>query len=218
MRHRTVFGRLAISAAAASLFVSVGATSAFAGATESAHLSHGTNGQPNSSGAAKKVKESGGGVGAMLTSVNDGYGLISVNLPATTTLSQLTALSTGYEVTEGTCSGGAPRFSVVVLPAGDHRLKDAQAFWVYFGTQPYGGCTPQQGLATDDATQGDWWTGNSYQSYSSALASAGTDRLVAVQVAVDAGWSQTPDVQQALIQDLTVGINGTNTTFFPLPA
>jgi len=218
MRHHATFGRLAIGAAAAVLFLSVGATSAFAGATESAHLSHGTNGQPNSSGAAKKVRESGGGLGAMLTSVNDGYGLISVNLPATTTLSQLTALSTGYEVTEGTCSGGAPRFSVVVLPAGDHRLKDAQSLLVYFGTQPYGGCNAQQGLSTEDATQGDWWSGNSYESYSAALASAGTDRLVAVQVAVDAGWNQTPDVQQVLIQNLTVGISGSNTTFFPLPS
>jgi len=218
MRQRVVLGRLAISGVVAILFLGIGAPSAFAGSTERPHLSHGTNGQPNSSGAAKKVKESNGGEGALLTSVNDGYGLISVNLPSSTTLSELTALSTGYELTEGTCAGGSPRFAVVVLPPGDRRLKDAQVLWVYFGTQPYGGCTPAVGLTTADATQSEWWSGNNNQTYSQALAAMGSDRLVSVQVAVDGGWSQTPDIQQVLIQNLTVGINGSNTSFFPLPS
>ena len=33
---------------------------------------------------------------------------MNVSIPAGTTLSELTALNTGYEVTEGTCGGGAP--------------------------------------------------------------------------------------------------------------
>jgi hypothetical protein len=74
-------------------------------------------------------------------------------------------------------------------------------------------------LTTEDATQDDWWPapGNNFESYGQALATMGTDRLVAVQVAVDAGWDQSPTVQQVLIQNLTVGINGVNSTFYPLP-
>ena len=199
------------------LALGVSAVAASAAPGEHAKLSHGTNGQPNSNGAAKKVQEGNGGVGAVLTSENYGYGLISVNPPAGTTLSELTALSTGYEVTEGSCLGGSPRFVVNVLPPGDKK-KSAQQLWVYFGTQPYGGCS-SQGLTTEDATQDDWWlsTGNTYASYSTTLANMGSDQVLSVQVAVDGGWDQSPQVQQVLIQNLTVGINGINTTFFPLP-
>jgi hypothetical protein len=221
MKRRSMTRRLAWAGVVAAVSLSVGAPSAFAGATEHAKLSHGTNGQADSNGAAKKVKESNGGVGALLTSVNLGYGLISVRLPAATTLSELTALSTGYEVTEGTCAGGSPRFALVVLPPGDRSLRDAQTIWVYFGSQPYGsGCPAQQGLTTADATLSTWWTdgGNTQETYAQALSAMGSDRLVAVQVAVDGGWDQTPEVQQVLIQDLTVGISGSDTSFFPLPS
>ncbi len=210
--------RLAVTGGVAVMFLGLSATAASAAPGAKPHLSHGTNGVAGSSGSAKKINEGNGGVGALLTSDNDGYGLINVPEPVGTTLSELTALNTGYEVTEGTCSGGAPRFAVVVLPPGAKKA-DAQVLWVYFGTQPYGGCSAQQGLSTEDATQDDWWLapGNNFESYAQALSTMGTDRLVAVQVAVDAGWDQSPDVQQVLIQNLTVGINGVNSTFYPLP-
>ncbi|MGB7051876.1 MAG: hypothetical protein WBG41_09925 [Acidimicrobiales bacterium] len=219
MRVGGLIGRLFLVGLVAMVCLGVGATAASAAATEKATLSHGTNGQANSSGEAKKVKEGGGGEGALLTSNNYGYGLINVRIPAGTTLSDLTALNTGYEVTEGTCGGGAPRFQVVVLAPGAKR-RDAQEFDVYFGTQPYGGCSSNQGITTEDATQDDWWLapGNSYGSYSEAQSTYGSDRVLDVQVAVDGGWDQSPETQQVLIQDLTVGINGTNTTFFPLPS
>jgi hypothetical protein len=82
------------------LFLGLSATSASAATGEKAHLSHGSNGVAGSSGSAKKVKEGSGGVGALLISNNDGYGLINVPLPSGTTLSELTALNTGYELTE----------------------------------------------------------------------------------------------------------------------
>lgn len=220
MRIGGVIGRLVLMGLATILCLGVCATAASAGTMEKAKLYHGTNGQPNSSGAATKVKEGNGGVGALLTSDDYGYGLLSVGIPRGTTLSDLTALTTGYEVTEGTCGGGSPRFQVVVLAPGAPK-KDAQAFYVYFGTQPYGGCASQQGLTTEDATQDDWWLapGNSYESYSQALTTTGSDQLLSVQVAVDGGWDQSPDTtQQVLIQNLTVGIDGTNTTFYPLPS
>jgi hypothetical protein len=219
MKIGGLIGRLFLMGLVTILCFGIGVTAASAGTMERAKLAHGTNGQPNSSGAAQKVKEGNGGEGALLTSDDDGYGLVSVSIPTGTTLSELTALNTGYEVTEGTCSGGAPRFQVVVLAPGA-KMRDAQVFDVYFGTQPYGGCSSNQGLTTEDATQDDWWLqpGNSYESYSDAQATLGSDQLIAVQVAVDGGWDQSPDTQQVLIQDLTVGINGTNTTFFPLPS
>jgi hypothetical protein len=141
-----------------------------------------------------------------------------VTLPKSTKLNQLSSLSAGYELTEGTCAGGSPRFSVVVLPPGDKKMRDAQVIWVYFGTQPYGGCSPHQGLATADATESTWWTGNTEQTYMQALTTMGADRLVAVQVTVDGGWAQTPAVQQVLVQDLSVGISGNDQTFFALPS
>ncbi len=219
MRIGGLIGRLSLVGLVAILCLGVGATAASAGTTERAKLSHGTNGQANSSGQAKKVKEGNGGDGALLTSNNYGYGLASVSIPNGTTLSDLTALNTGYEVTEGTCSGGAPRFQVVVLAPGAPK-RDAQEFDVYFGTQPYGGCSSNTGLTTEDATQDDWWLapGNSYETYSEAQAAMGSDKLLAVQVAVDGGWAQSPTTQQVLIQDLTVGINGVNRSFFPLPS
>ncbi len=219
MRIGGLIGRLVLMGLGVILVLGVCATAASAGTIEKAKLYHGTNDQPNSSGAAKKVNEGSGGAGALLTSNDYGYGLISVNIPHGTTLSDLTALNTGYEVTEGTCGGGSPRFQVVVLAPGAPK-KDTQVFYVYFGTQPYGGCTSQQGLTTEDATQDDWWLapGNSYESYSQALAAMGSDQLISVQVAVDGGWDQSPyTTQQVLIQDLTVGIDGTNMAFYPLP-
>jgi hypothetical protein len=215
---RALTQRLAITGVVAVLFVSIGTTSAFAATTDHVSLLHGTNGVAGSNGSAKKVKEGNGGTGALLTAVNDGYAVASVTLPKSTKLNQLSALSAMYEVTEGTCAGGSPRFSVVVLPPGDKKMRDAQVIWVYFGAQPYGGCSPQQGLATADATQSTWWTGNNGQSYMDALTSIGTDRLVAVQVSVDGGWAQSPTVQQVLVQDLTVSISGTPQSFFPLPS
>jgi hypothetical protein len=219
MQLRAITHRVVITGVVAVMFLSVGATSAFAGSTSSVSFLHGTNGQASSNGAAKKVKESNGGKGALLTSVNYGYGVASVKVPSGTTLSELTALSTGYELTEGTCSGGSPRFSIVVVPPGSPKSA-AQVIWVYFGTQPYGGCSPQEGLATFDATQSTWWvdSGNTEDTYAQAQTSMGTYKVLAVQVTVDGGWSQSPAVQQVLVQDLTIGINGTDTTFFPLPS
>jgi hypothetical protein len=215
---RALTQRLAITGVVAVLFLSIGTTSAFAATTDHVSLLHGSNGVAGSSGTAKKVKEGNGGTAALLTAVNSGYGVANVTLPKSTKLDQLSALSTKYDVTEGTCSGGSPRFSVVVLPPGDKKMSDAQVIWVYFGAQPYGGCSPQQGLAIADATESTWWTGNSEQTYMQALDSMGTDRLVAVQVSVDGGWAQTPTVQQVLLQDLTVSISGNAQTFYPLPS
>jgi hypothetical protein len=212
MRSRAVLGRLAACAAAVVVLMGAGAVSASASAPGKAHLSSGTNNQANSSGSATKVKRKDGG-GALLTSTNYGYGSIAVHIPSPVTMNALTALNTDFEVNEGTCSGGSPRFAVVVRPPEARGSANDQTLLVYFGTQPYGGCASQVSQTTD-ATQADWWTGYGEKTFAQTLSLYDSWRLIAVEVDVDGGWDQSPDVQQVLIQNLTVGIDGTNKTYY----
>lgn len=146
---------------------------------------------------------------AQLTSVCYGYGGVYVNFPAGTTLSQLTALSTAYTMTQGACGGGAPRFEVD-LTSGDF-------FLVNFGTQPFGGCLANTFSSTDAVANGAWSfdNGNSFMTYAQVEAAYGTDALADVAIIDDGGWSQgAPSyAQQALIQNWNV--NGT--VFFAPP-
>ena len=70
MKVGGLIGRLFLMGLVTMLCLGIGVTAASAAATEKAKLSHGTNGQPNSSGEAQKVKEGDGGEGALLTSNN----------------------------------------------------------------------------------------------------------------------------------------------------
>jgi hypothetical protein len=194
------------------VLVGAGAISASATTLGKAHLSSGTNNEPSSSGSATKVMRRDGG-GALLTSNNYGYGSIAIHIPSPVTVNALTALNTDFEVNEGTCSGGSPRFAVVVRPPGAHGAANDQTLLVYFGTQPYGGCTSQT-PQTMDATQSTWWTGYGQKTFAQTLSLYSGWRLIAVEVDVDGGWDQSPDVQQVLIQNLTVGIKGTNKTYY----
>jgi hypothetical protein len=212
MRSRAVLGRLAACAAAVIVLMGAGAISASAKASGKAHLSSGTNHQADSSGSATKLTGAEGG-GALLTSNNYGYGAISVPIPSPVTMNALTTLKTDFKVNEGTCSGGSPRFAVVVRPPGARGSANDQTLLVYFGTQPYGGCASQESQSMD-ATQSEWWTGFGQQTFSQALTDYDGWRLLSVDVDVDGGWDQSPAVQQVLIQNLTVGLDGTNKIYY----
>lgn len=144
---------------------------------------------------------------AQLTSVYCGYGVASVSFTAGTTLSQLTTLSTNYTMTQGTCGGGAPRFEVD-MGATDYA-------WVYFGTQPYGGCSANMLSSMNAVSNGistaSWFVdgSNTPETYAQVEATYGSEALADVQIIEDAGWSQgSPNyAQQALIQNWNV--NGT---------
>lgn len=161
MKQRVVLCRLAMGGVVVLMLLIAGTTSASAHSGMHAKLSSGSNNEPNSSGSATKVKRRDGG-GALLTSVDYGYGQIQVKMPTGVTLDALTALSTQFEVTAGACTGNAPRFEVVVRPPARHSAEENLT--VYFGTQPNGGCSSQQSQ-TEDATQSDWWLGGGDSTY-----------------------------------------------------
>lgn len=182
----------------------------------------GDNGAAGSSGSAQQVNQGHGGKAAELTSVGYGYGLVSVSFPKKATFSQLTNLATDYTLTQGVCSGGSPRFQVDLLPPGDKNLGDAISFYVYFGTQPYGGCPTggpqsQPNVASATSTAG-WWlvtssVSNAPETYSAAEAQYGSYQLLDAQIAVDGGWAQTGNTQQVLVNNWMVD----NKTYFPAP-
>jgi len=188
-------------------------------------LSSGNNGYPApSNGAAKQVDEGIGGQGALLTSIDYGYGLVSIKGDPHDVFGDLTNLSTQYSLTQGTCGGGAPRWQIDLLPPNDNNMNDAVSLYVNFGTQPYGGCTgagPYTESNIFDPSSGTEWAvgpGNPSFTTSQVEATYGAYRLLDAQVAMDGGWAQpAPNLQQVLLQNLTIGLDGTNTSFYPLP-
>jgi hypothetical protein len=144
----------------------------------------GDNGVAGSSGSAG---ESGGA--AVLTSNGDGYGLVSAGFPARTTFSQLSSLETDYDLTQGACGGGAPRYQID-LRSGSNEV----SLYLYFGTAPWGGCSigsHTEGEVIGGSTA-QWFVGpsNTPLTYSQVLATYGSYQLVDAQIAVDGGWSQ----------------------------
>jgi hypothetical protein len=153
----------------------------------------GNNGDPSSSGSAG---ESGGA--ALLTSNGVGYGLVSVPFPKGTTFSQLESLSTDYDLTQGACGNGAPRYQIDLQPQGDDNPNDGVSLYVYFGTPPYGGCTTGSQTESDviGGSTPQWFVfgggfdSNSPMTYSQVLSTFGNYQLLDAQIAVDEGYSQ----------------------------
>jgi hypothetical protein len=169
----------------------------------------GNNGDPGSSGSAMQVTVGSAHV-AQLTSNHYGYGLVSVGFPAGSTFSQLTNLSTQFTMTQGVCSGGAPRYQID-LSGGDYLYLD-------FGTPPYGGCPsggPQTEANVIGGTIPQWQVdgSNTFYTYSQVESMIGTSQLLDVQIAVDGGWAQTGDTQQVQVENWNVD----GTIFFPYP-
>ena len=188
-------------------------------------LFSGNNGDPASSGSAVNVNEGQGGHAAVLTSNNFGFAVASAKFPGNqTTFSELTNLSTDYELTQGTCAGGSPRFQVDLLPSGDKNPNDAVSLYVYIGPGAGAAADPcpaadgslqnQQNVASDSQPN-LWYVGaaNTGAPYSAVEAIYGNYQLLDAQIAVDGGWIQAGNTQQVLIQDWQV--NGRN--FYPLP-
>jgi hypothetical protein len=182
----------------------------------------GSNGDPNGSGSAKTVTAPNGSQAAQLTSVHYGYGVVSAGYPASTTFSQLSQLSTQYILTQGSCLGGAPRYQIDLQPHGDTNLNDGVSLYVNFGTPPYGGC-PSGSLQAEPniigGTTPQWqifgtgYNSNSFYTYQQIESMFGNFQMLDTQIALDGGWAQQGDTQQALIQNWDV--NGT--VFFASP-
>lgn len=225
-QHAAVIGGAAATAAAIAL------PGAFAAGPPAPFFGHGTNGNPPpNNGSAIQVNEGLGGRGALLTSVSSGdptqagYGLVGVKGGDGTakTFGQLTDVETEFNVTQGTCSGGAPRW--VIHVSNPSNPKQTHALLVYFNNdqQPYGGCnagTQQETNIINNPLTG-WWDGysaNSPSTYSQMQDKYGTWTLQNVEVVVDGAESQSrqlhPNVQQVLLQNLKVN----SARYFRIPS
>jgi len=223
-QHAAIIGGTAATAAAIAL------PGALAAGPPAPFFAHGTNGFPApSNGDARQVDEGLGGQGALLTSVSGGtsqagYGVVGVKGGDGTakTFSGLTDVETQFNVTQGTCTGGAPRW--VIHVSNPSNPKDTAHFWVYFdNSHPGGGCAPgaqQETNIIGDQSNSEWYVNNANtpSSYSAVKAQYGSWNLQNVEVAVDAGWGQgaqlNPNIQQVLLQNLKVN----NASYFKLPS
>ncbi|HJQ73640.1 MAG TPA: hypothetical protein VJ814_02045 [Gaiellaceae bacterium] len=153
----------------------------------------GDNGDAGSSGSAG---ESGGA--AVLTSSGVGFGVVSAAFPAGTTFSQLASLQTNYDLTQGACGGGSPRYQIDLQPQGDTNAADGVSLYLYFGTPPFGGCS--SGANTEGEVIGgttpQWFVfgggfdSNTPMTYSQVRSTFGGYQLLDAQIAADGGWSQ----------------------------
>jgi len=218
-----------IAASALAAILGASLSVALAGGPPPTFFMSGTNGfKAPSKGAAVTVAEGLGGTGALLTSISGapdeaGYGLVGVKGGGAIgkTFGELKDVETQFNVTQGTCVGGAPRWEIDL--ANPSNPKQKQFLLVYFDNkhQPYGGCgagAQQESNIINNSSTG-WFVGyaNSASTYGEVLASYGSWTLQDVEVIVDAGWAQgsqlNPNIQQVLLQNLKIN----SATYFPLP-
>jgi hypothetical protein len=121
------------------------------------------------------------------------------------TFNQLTALNAVYTFTTGNCHGGALRWSVT-LQIGSMQ----KSVFIYYGAYPnFTDCTTagatinQSGLNMIGQTDLRYDTsqlpnGTFYDSYTDAVNLAGTNPVVSVTLALDAGWYNAPNGDQVL--------------------
>jgi hypothetical protein len=129
----------------------------------------------------------------------------ALTFPAGMTLSALTTLSADYNLTEGSCGGGSPRFQLNV---------DGKNVQVYLGPTPnFTGCatgwTSTGNLAANSELRVDLsqYGGAFYSTWAQAVALLGSHTVTGIDFAVDGGWSQTGKKQ--VVQVENVAINGT---------
>jgi hypothetical protein len=125
--------------------------------------------------------------------------------------SDLTKLSTDFNVTDDDCKGGAPRFQVSLDRNGNGTFEqpaDGNIF-IYIGPPPFtGGCTPNMWDTTGNLLQSldsrfdtSQIGGTSVDTYANAVTLAGTAKILAVTIAVDAGWIFPDDNEQTILID-----------------
>jgi hypothetical protein len=121
-------------------------------------------------------------------------------------LSDISALSTAYNVGGADCGGGAPRFSIA--------LSGGKNIFVYFGPAPnftncyYGWQNTENVILATDAR---WDTsqlagGTFYDTHAHALTLAGSIPVTSISIVVDSGWL-TPRGQDVTIDAFRVNDN-----------
>ena len=151
-----------------------------------------------------------GGVATLTSDFTDAstandFGAVTFAVPAGTTFASLTTLSAEFNLTDGSCGGGSPRFDVA--------LGNGQTVGVHFGPSPnFTGCAEDTWTSTgnlignNDAGRYEIRPGTPFITYAQALAAVGSQTVTSITVAVDGGWSQTAKKQVAMLRN--VNING----------
>jgi hypothetical protein len=134
-------------------------------------------------------------------SAND-FGALSFTLPAGTTLSSLTTLSADYNIVEGSCAGGSPRFQLNI---------DGKNVFVYLGPTPnFTGCatgwTSTGNLATNPDLRVDLSQlgGSQYSTWAQAVSLLGSHVVTGINFAVDGGWALTGKKQVVQVRNVMI--------------
>ena len=136
---------------------------------------------------------------------------IDFGVPAGLKFSDLTSLSTQFNVTDDDCGGGSPRFQINV---------EGKNVFVYLGPSPsFTGCTPNTWLSsgnlvgTSDACRVDTsqhQPGTQCSTWAAAVALLGSKTVTSIQLVVDSGWffvaprPQTDQEQTVLVRNITI--------------
>jgi hypothetical protein len=121
----------------------------------------------------------------------------------TTTLANITTLSTDYNFGGADCGGGSPRFVIYTT--------SSDTFEGYFGPPPnftncYYGWLNTNNETTDSTARWVVDNGNTYYTWSQLVAIYGSDVVPEVDIVVDGGWI-TPRGQDLTIDTFTVNNN-----------
>jgi hypothetical protein len=138
-------------------------------------------------------------------SATDDASWIDFSVPSGLKLSDLTALSTQFNVTDDDCGGGSPRFQINV---------DGKNVFVYLGPSPsFTGCAKNTWLSsgnlvgTSDACRVDTSqliSGTQCSTWAAALAALGSHTVTGIQLTVDSGWFFADKEQTVLVRNVTL--------------
>jgi len=141
----------------------------------------------------------------------DNASWIDFSVPSGLKFSDLSTLSTQFNVTDDDCGGGSPRFQVNV---------DGKNVFVYLGPSPsFTGCAPNTWLSsgnlvgTSDACRVDTSQlspGTQCSTWPAALTLLGTHTVTGIQLTVDSGWFFAPPKDQeqtVLVRNVTINGN-----------
>ncbi len=169
-------------------------------------------------GEASTVSPGGGSDTAvqLISDSNPGFGGVDFDIPAGTTLADLSTLSTDYNVTDDDCVGGSPRFQINVDDGGV-----TKNIFAYIGPSPNftdcptgwqnSGDLLEAGMTLDTAQLAG---GTFYDTYADALADFGSLTVTGVQLVTDSVWAFQDGEQTVLVDN--VNIDGALFDFEPL--
>ncbi|MCW5851278.1 MAG: hypothetical protein KIT87_14475 [Anaerolineae bacterium] len=148
------------------------------------------------------------------SSTTDDYSGVAFTPASGTTLANITNLSADFQVTQGDCGGGSPRFSIATASGN---------IFVYLGPTPnFTGCgagrqqTGNLTQLTDARVDTSQVGGTFYDTWQNAVATYGALPVSEVDLVVDAGWAtggvQTVKVYSVQVNDDVAGCIGPPTT------